>query len=298
MSKNNSKIVYLYLLVTFSAWGSLYVMSKFVLGNVPTFTALFIRFAIAGLVLSVILKKRGAMKIRKEDYKYIFLIGFFGYFISLGAQFIGTKLTNASLASLINSMNPITITIFASILLKEKITLRNIISIIIVLIGVRILLGSISSNIYIGGILVSLFSIVLWSLVSVLIKKLSKRYDSFQITVYGIIMGAIFTFPIAVYEIMTTSIIKIDIVVIAALIYMGLVCTALAHVLWNKSLSILDASRCSLFYPIQPLVATLLGILFLNERINKNFVLGAILIVGSVIFNIVGGTKQKQNDIS
>lgn len=297
MYKKSSNIVYLYLLVTFSAWGSLYVMSKFVLGNVPTFTALFIRFAIAGVVLSLILKKRGTVKIRKEDYKYIFLIGFFGYFISLGAQFIGTKLTNASFASLINSMNPITITIFASIILKEKITLRNILSIIIVLMGVRILIGSISTNIYIVGVLVSLFSIVLWSLVSVIIKKLSKRYDSFQLTVYGIIIGALFTFPIAVFEIMTTSTIKFDIVVIAALLYMGLVCTALAHILWNKSLSILDATRCSLFYPIQPLVATLLGILFLNEGIDKNFVLGAILIVGSVIFNIVGSLRENQKDI-
>lgn len=292
LNKNN-KIAYLYLLVTFSAWGSLYVVSKFVLGKIPTFTALFIRFAIAAIVLSIILKQRKIIKIRREDYKYIFIIGFFGYFISMGAQFIGTKLTNASFASLVNSMNPITITLFASIILKEKVTLKNVISITVVLFGVKILIGDINGHFYLTGVLFSIFSVILWSLVSVLIKKITKIYDSFQITVYGIIMGAVFNFPIAIYEIMTTPIIEFDLVVIIALFYMGLVCTGLAHVLWNKSLSMIDAGVCSLFYPIQPLVATLLGIILLDEVISKNFVLGAILIVGAVLFNIIGGLKKK-----
>lgn len=292
LSDKSNKIAYLYLLITFTAWGSLYVVSKFVLGKVPTFTTSFIRSAIAAIVLNIALKQRKVAKISPEDYKYIFIIGFFGYFISMGTQFIGTKLTNASLASLINSMNPITITLLASLILKEKISPRNVISILVLLIGVRILIGDINDNVYIGGILFSLLSVFIWSLVSVLIRKVTRKYNPIQITAYGITMGAVFNLPVSMYEIYTTPDIEFDAGVIIATIYMGLVGTALAHLLWNKSLSMLDAGVCSLFYPIQPLVATLLGIIFLNEAINKNFIIGGLLIVGAVVFNIIGNVKR------
>ena len=293
----SKKTVYLYLFLIFSIWGSLYVVSKFVFGNVPTFTALLIRNATAAFALSIILKQRKNKKIKREDYKYILIIGFFGYFLSVGAQFLGTKLTNASFASLINSMNPITITLFASLILKEKVTPKTIISIIVLVIGVKILIGDINDNLYLSGIFLSLFSVTIWSLVTVLAKKVSKSYDPFQITVYGIMTATVFCIPVSIYEITTSPVINFNFEVIAALLYMGLICTAMAHALWNKCMSIIDAGTCSLFYPIQPLVATLLGIIFLNEKIDKNFILGAVLIVGAVLFNVISGLKKDENQV-
>lgn len=293
----SKKTVYLYLFLIFSIWGSLYVVSKFVFGNVPTFTALLIRNATAAFALSIILKQRKNKKIKREDYKYILIIGFFGYFLSVGAQFLGTKLTNASFASLINSMNPITITLFASLILKEKVTPKTIISIIVLVIGVKILIGDINDNLYLSGIFLSLLSVTIWSLVTVLAKKVSKSYDPFQITVYGIMTATVFCIPVSIYEITTSPVIKFNFEVIAALLYMGLICTAMAHALWNKCMSIIDAGTCSLFYPIQPLVATLLGIIFLNEKIDKNFILGAVLIVGAVLFNVISGLKKDENQV-
>lgn len=293
----SKKTVYLYLFLIFSIWGSLYVVSKFVFGNVPTFTALLIRNATAAFALSIILKQRKNKKIKREDYKYILIIGFFGYFLSVGAQFLGTKLTNASFASLINSMNPITITLFASLILKEKVTPKTIISIIVLVIGVKILIGDINDNLYLSGIFLSLLSVTIWSLVTVLVKKVSKSYDPFQITVYGIMTATVFCIPVSIYEITTSPVINFNFEVIAALLYMGLICTAMAHALWNKCMSIIDAGTCSLFYPIQPLVATLLGIIFLNEKIDKNFILGAVLIVGAVLFNVISGLKKDENQV-
>ncbi|HHZ00235.1 MAG TPA: EamA family transporter, partial [Tissierellia bacterium] len=242
-------------------------------------------------------KQRKNKKIKREDYKYILIIGFFGYFLSVGAQFLGTKLTNASFASLINSMNPITITLFASLILKEKVTPKTIISIIVLVIGVKILIGDINDNLYLSGIFLSLLSVTIWSLVTVLVKKVSKSYDPFQITVYGIMTATVFCIPVSIYEITTSPVINFNFEVIAALLYMGLICTAMAHALWNKCMSIIDAGTCSLFYPIQPLVATLLGIIFLNEKIDKNFILGAVLIVGAVLFNVISGLKKDENQV-
>lgn len=294
----NKKIAYLYLIITFCAWGSLYVVSKFVLGKVPTFTVSFLRYLISGCILLLVLRTKKLKKIEKQDYKYIFLIGFVGYFMSMTIQFIGTKLSNASLSSLVNSLNPITIMIFAAIILKEKLTLKKVFCIVLAIIGVYIIIGGVSGNgQVIWGILMSVTSVITWSFVSVMIRRVTQKYDVLQITTYGIVIAAICTFPCSSYELATTSNVQFDWKVILALLYMALVCTAIAHVLWNKSLSIIEAGTCSLFYPLQPMVSVLLGVVFLGEAITMKFILGAVLIIGGVVFSLARNKNNSEESV-
>lgn len=294
----NKKIAYLYLIITFCAWGSLYVVSKFVLGKVPTFTVSFLRYLISGCILLLVLRTKKLKKIEKQDYKYIFLIGFVGYFMSMTIQFMGTKLSNASLSSLVNSLNPITIMIFAAIILKEKLTLKKVFCIVLAIIGVYIIIGGVSGNgQVIWGILMSVTSVITWSFVSVMIRRVTQKYDVLQITTYGIVIAAICTLPCSGYELATTANVQFDWKVILALLYMGLVCTAIAHVLWNKSLSLIEAGTCSLFYPLQPMVSVLLGVIFLGESITMKFILGALLIIGGVVFSLVGNKNNSEEPV-
>lgn len=85
-------------LIATSAWGSLYVVSKVVLDTVPPFTLLLFRYLVAAAALLILLKTRKPERIERKDYKFLFFIGFVGYFLSVGAQFVGTKMSGASLA--------------------------------------------------------------------------------------------------------------------------------------------------------------------------------------------------------
>ena len=58
-------------------------------------------------------------RIKGGDWKYVIMFGLGGYVLSIGLQQYGTKLAGASLASLINCMNPIAICFFAVLLLWE-----------------------------------------------------------------------------------------------------------------------------------------------------------------------------------
>jgi len=285
--ENRTK-AYLYLLITFFSWGSLYVVSKFVLGKIPIFTISFLRYGIAGIVLFIILKQKKLKTIEKQDYKYVFLIGFLGYFVAISAQLLGTKLSNASLASLVNAMCPVAIMLFAVFILKEKLTVKKVTCALLAIFGVYVIVGGVNGSGQTLGILISIFSVILWSLVSVFIRKVTQKYDSFQITTYGIIIAAICTLPLAIWELTVTANVQLDGSVVLAMLYIGLVCTALSHVLWNKSLSLIDAGTCSVFYPVQPMVAVFLGWLFLGENISLNFVFGALLIIGGVLLSLVG----------
>lgn len=285
-----------YLILTFVLWGSLYVVSKFVLGKMPTFTISFLRFTLAFFALSFMCRGK-KIKIEKKDYKYIALVGVAGYFVAVGAQLLGTKFAGASLASLLNSMNPITMTLFAAILLGEKLNWKKIGGIILALIGVYAIIGAGSGNISIPGVLLSVFSVLLWSLVAVFTRKVTQKYDSLQVTRLGAGIAAICYLPVCAGELIGGQSIQMDWTCVVSLLYMGIICTGIAYFLWNKSLSIIEAGTCSAFYPIQPLVSTILGVLFLKETVGLNFFVGAAFIVIGVLLNLQGGRDAARGTV-
>ena len=83
-----------------------------------------------------------------------------------------------------------------------------------------------------------------------------------------------------------------------SLLYMGIICTGVGYSLWNKSLSILDAGVCSSFYPVQPAVSTLLGILLLGETLTVHFLLGSALIVCGVLLGLSSSFRRSSPDVS
>lgn len=287
---------YFYLIGNFSLWGCMYVLSKFVLDKLPVFTVAFSRYLIAIIVLFTIVRIKKLRKIEKHDRKYIFMVGFLGYFLSLGAQLIGTKLSGASMASLVNSTNPVFIMVIAAMLLKEKLTAKKILSVLISLIGVYIILGGGSGESQTMGILISFFSVILWAFVSVYVRKITRKYPPLLVTAYGMGVAAACNFPIAVVELFTVEQIGLDGSAVAALLVMGVFCTAVAHLMWNQALSMLEAGTCSAFYPIQPLVSVVLGIIFLHEKMTFSFVIGSLLIIIGAGSNAERriGTNNKQ----
>ena len=70
MKMDEKKGAYLSLLLTFTLWGSLYVVSRYVLGKLGAFTISFCRFTIAFLTLSLILGKK-RKRLAKGDRKSV-----------------------------------------------------------------------------------------------------------------------------------------------------------------------------------------------------------------------------------
>lgn len=282
-----NRIGYLYLVVTCFIWGSVYIASKYALASMGPLSVLCFRYVVAGVCLSILLKLRRTKRpIQRGDWKYIWIVGGLGYFVSITFQLVGTKLLDASLASLINGMNPITISILAAIFLKERIQKKHVVSICISLVGVYIILGVGGSAVSMAGLMASVCSVILWSIASVAIRKVSGGYDPVQVALYGLLVALIFTVPAAAVEAMNQPPVFSRSAVLACL-YLGMVGTAVAHTLWNMGLKLLDASVCSMFYPLQPLTSSVLGVLLLHEVLTWNFVVGGVLICTGVIVSVM-----------
>ena len=291
---------YLGLVFVFVLWGSLYVVSSVVLKYMPTFAVMFCRFAIAFLALSIIVKadgrkwnpdgtdeQRRSTKIDGHGWKYVILIGVIGYAVGVGIQLMGTKYAGSSMASLINSTNPVVISLMAVPILHEKLTGSKIIGILLAVFGVYLILGT-GGDINIPGILMSLVSVLLWSLVSVLTRQGLAKYNPLVIT-RDAIGVAVCEFIFAVIEhVLTGSAIHINGGVIAGLLYLGIFCTGISYILWNQGLAVLPASNCSALYPIQPLTSTIMGVIFFHETVGLSFAAGSAFIIIGVLLCLLG----------
>lgn len=270
-----------------SIWGGMYVVSKVVLEVIPPFTLLAIRLILGSMTLGLVIAFRQKTEFTKQQFIESLLVGLVGYGISLGFQFVGTKLSTASNGALVTSATPAFVLLFAPLLLKEKTTLRGILALTISSLGVVAVIdprtADFSSTLFLGNL--SLIAAALtWALYSVLVRRVSKTADLLVSSTVMFIGGIPSSVLFGIFEVKTQGVGEISIGVIGGILFLGIISTAIAMFLWNFAFAQLPATMASLTFFAQPVVGTLLGWFFLGEKITPLFLFGGILIgIGLVI---------------
>ncbi len=268
-------------------WGGMYVVSKVVLNVIPPFTLIVTRLLLGGLVLWLVLARRGGLRVSRRQFWQVFGVGAIGYGISLGFQFVGTKLSTAANGSLVTSATPAFILLFAALILGEKITLRRLLALLLATLGVLAVVDPRSARIdpelFLGNL--SLIAAALtWALYSVLIRLVTRQLDVLSVSLIAFLGGLPIVVPASAWEISVEPLGAITAGIIGGVLFLGIICTALAMALWNNAFAQLDAGLASLTFFAQPVVGSLLGWLFLDDPITPLFLLGGLLIaVGLVI---------------
>lgn len=275
-----------------SIWGGMYVVSKVVLEVIPPFTLLLIRLIMGALGLGIVIyfrnrKTKTVQPISREIFWRSFLVGIVGYGISLGFQFVGTKLSTASNGSLVTSATPAFVLLFAPFLLGEKPTTRRVIALVLSTLGVLAVIdprtAELSPSLFWGNM--SLLAAALtWALYSVLVRKVSQTQDLLTSSTIMLLGGVPSSIAFSIWEINTIGIGEITLGIIGGLLFLGIVSTAIAMFLWNYAFAELPAAVASLTFFAQPVVGSLLGWFFLSEEITKLFIAGGILIgIGIIV---------------
>jgi len=271
----------LFLSLAAAIWGGVYVVSKVVLDVIPPFTLLILRFAIALIVLGAFVVARKEY-VARRDYPLLTMIAFVGVTISIGAQFLGTKLSTAHMGAVITSASPAFIAIFAVWLLQERLNWGQIGGIVLATAGVLIVVGvpdAADTHSSLAGNLILLAAAVSWALYTVLSKKATSQYSSLSVTTYVALFGLLFTSPVMVWELSVTPVDwHFGWKIWAGVLYIGIISTAGAFYLWNKGFELMQAGSGAGFFFIQPIVGSFLGWLLLGEHLGASFFAGAFFI--------------------
>jgi len=293
----NTLLGSLYLSLASSIWGGMYVVVKVVVDIVPPLELVWLRYVIALIALLMIgVITKQSWRVAKRDWLLIMLIGLIGNTISIVTQEVGTMLSSAQMGAIITSTTPAFMVLFARIILKEKITAKKAISIVLATFGVCVIVGNaqIDTSNQLGGVSLIIAALT-WSLMSVLVKRVPGHYSQIVVTSYSILVAIAFLTPFTI-----GGLAKLDFQAImqpsiwGGLLYLGVISTACGFLLWNRGLQKLNASSGGLFFFFQPIVGTFLGWLLLGEQIGLSFWMGTSLIFIGVLLVIRDDKPQEE----
>lgn len=281
------------LFLAFLFWGSTIVAFKIALRTLPPVTLLLVRYMVAVPTLFIILKLRGALKkLRREDFPTIFAVGFMGYFFSFSLQMLSIDRLTGSISSLLSTLNPVFIPILAAIFLDEKLTVMKVMSVLISMTGVVIIVG-IGGSADVLGVVLMLASVFLWSVTSIVMRRTRGRYDPMQVVMMSLMCAMPFLAVWSGVEICTQGA-AFPLLTVITVLFLGTCGMAVPHSLWNYCLSKMDASFCSMFYPLQTLVSATLSVLILGEELTASYVVGAVIICFGIVVAARSGMQTSR----
>lgn len=263
-------------------WGATAPVMKLTLTAVPVFTLAFLRFGTASILLLPFVFRK--LTIKEKDWPLLIAASVCGVTLNISFFFLGLKLTTALNAGVIIASTPILTMFFAHLLLKEKITQNLVIGGVLGFGGIGIIIGR---DFFENGLSLSplgdfliLLALLAFVLYEVFSKKLSKKYSSFVITFYSFAIGAIIFFPAAISEFQQNPLwmTNFPLPAFLGLVYGAVFSSFAAYSLWQWGLAKISVSRVGFFFYLDPVVATIVAVILLSEKITPAFVAGAVFI--------------------
>ena len=249
--------------------------------RIPIYELVFFRSLLSLLITSLIINKKNLNPWGKNK-PLLILRGILGT-IALVCIFYAIKNMPLNISTVIQYTYPIFISIFAGVLINEKITKNLIIASITGWLGILIILNPYqlsSLNIELDKftVLIAFLGSISTALAYITVKKLSLTEDIFIIIKYFPLVSVITLSPIVFFNWVTPNI--DDLIWIIGI---GIF-TQAGQTFLTIGLKKLPTSEAARINYLQVLFGSLWGILFFNELININFIFGAVLVLlGTII---------------
>lgn len=239
------------------------------------------------LLIFIKIKKLSMNKNAIKKHLKILLIS--GAFIGLNwvLLFESYRYTSVAVATLCYYMAPIFVMIVSPFLLKEKLTAKKAVCVMVALVGMvfvsGVLDGGISDISELKGILFGLGAAALYATVVMMNQKLGEvpTYDK-TIMQLGAAAVVLIQYVLLVEDLSAAVLTPL---IIMMLIIVGVVHTGIAYALYFGSMNGLKAQTVALFSYIDPIVAIVLSAMFLMEPMTIYSWIGAVLVLGATMIS-------------
>ncbi|RTE10710.1 DMT family transporter [Paenibacillus whitsoniae] len=295
------KLAYSFAVLNATIIGFSFLFAKIALDYASPLDTLTLRFAASFAVMSIPvvfgwtkLNYRG-----KPLHKVLLLAAMYplGFFT---LQAYGLKHASSAEAGILYAFTPIATMMLASLFLKETTTVFQKLSVLLSVAGVVFIFAMKGGGIDLSnlmGIGFLLLTCLAFAGYSVMARSLASQFSPAEIT-YLMLGTGFVTFSIVsltthgaagtldlLFQPLASS------VFVASILFLGVISSLVTALTSNYVLSILSASRMSVFSNLSTIVSIGAGAIFLGERITAAAIIGSIFI----ICGVVGANRQKQH---
>lgn len=259
------------------SWGTTYVVATELLPSGHPLLVAALRTLPIGLVLILSLRQlpQGIWWWR------MLILGGLNIGLFQALLFVAAYRLPGGVAATAGSIQPLLVVLFAWQLLGEKPSPRSILGAITGLIGVGLLVLGPEARLDSVGIVAAIASAATMGLGTVLVKRWKSPVSLMVFTAWQLTVGGLMLLPIAL--IVEGPFEQITGTNLLGFLYLGLIGTGLAYALWFRGISKLNATAASYLGLLSPVVATLLGYLFLQQTLTSIQLLGVVVVLSSVL---------------
>jgi len=283
----DNKSAYVLIGIAGSLWGiiGIFVTNLYTLGFTATqiVTVRVITAAIL-LVLYLLIKNPRLLIIQFSDIKYFIGTGLFSIVIFNIFSFKAIKETSISIAAILLYTAPAFVTLLSRLIFKEPLTKRKCLALVTTLLGCSLVIGVLPGSresVSLYGLMLGVGSGFFYALYSIFGKFALDNHNSLTVTTYTFVFAAISITPFS--NIQALSPLLLNMRVWLYILGLGFLSTVLAYALYTKGLYFIESSRASIIATIEPVVASLVGFLIFNEKLNLWQYSGICLVIAGII---------------
>ena len=251
------------------------------------FCLMGIRFTAAFIILLIIFPHR-IIHIDRNTLTAGLILGV-SFFAVMTAETFSLKTTDSSITALLENTAIVMVPLFEALIYFRAPERRTLLCTVIAFAGVAMMTFRGGSLALSAGEWLGVLSAVLYTLSIIITDRLSKKCDAFTA---GIIQtGTMGLLSIAASFIFETPALPHTGTEWFMILYLAVICSSFGFALQPLAQKYTDASTTGIFCALSPLGAGVMGWVFLGERMNLTAIIGAALIIFSIVLPYIHRRK-------
>lgn len=286
-----SKKVIIYVFLTALLFATMEVALKVAGSEMDSLQLTFLRFIIGGLFLAPFAwkeKRQLGGTLDLGDYLWMLLLGILCIPLSMLSFQIGITLSNASTAAVLMSVNPLFTIIFAAIILKEKITKRKVLALLVGLVGIFFMIRpwDIQEGNTFAGAFFMIMATLFFGLYTVTGKIRLQRIGLITQTSISFLLGSMVL--LVVILIMKRPVLQGVADNFLLVLYIGIFVTGFGYYFYFMAIRHSDTATASMAFFIKPAIAPIFAVILLKDILLWNTYLGIALIIAGSFITLTG----------
>ena len=259
-------------------WGASFLFIAIAIDHVATGVVPVARlfFGILALACFPAARKR----IAREDIGRVALLGLVAMTIPFYLYPLAEHSVSSSVTGMINGSIPVTTVVAAAILTRTMPSRRRIMAVLIGFVGIAFIsFGSVGDEkgASIHGVLFLLVATCCYAFTSILSREMQVKYGTLTVLLWQEMFALLFSLPLGIPAFFDSS---FSWSALFALMVLGSLGTGFAYVMYGMLMVRAGAVRGVIGVFFTPIVATILGLVFLDESVTMLAVVGMCIVIG------------------
>ncbi|QLB18099.1 DMT family transporter [Mannheimia granulomatis] len=277
----------IYLLLAVLIWASSFIVGKFAVMEFDPIQIMQIRLTFAALI-AFPFASRVYRQIPQNQSIKVWLVSFLTLPLCVILQFAGLKLTSASSAVALLGLNPLLTVLVGYFCFKKRATRLDFILSLLACIGILIMVlgGDDSGVINAFGLLLVVLGSLSFIIGMYISKDIMQSVKVTDLTYIMLVQGAITALPLTLLLSPTWQL-SSNLFAWASVAYLGLICSFLAMLLWNKGINQSSPILAGILLALEPVFGILMAMLFLSETLSLITWIGIIIVICTALLSVL-----------